>query len=50
MSTDHDISYGWYLKSEDGQRNIEVVCVYLLVSYIACIVSNIYIYTLYRYQ
>ena len=25
MSTDHDISYGWYLKSEDGKKDVEVV-------------------------
>ena len=25
MSTDHDISYGWYLKSEDGKKDLEVV-------------------------
>ena len=26
MSTDHDIGYGWYRKSEDGKKDVEVVC------------------------
>ena len=38
MSTNYDISYGWYLKSSNGQRNIEVVylavyCITLLSMY-----------------
>ena len=25
MSTDHDIGYGWYRKSEDGKTHVELV-------------------------
>ena len=25
MSTDHDIGYGWYRKSEDGKTDVELV-------------------------
>jgi hypothetical protein len=34
MSTDHDISYGWYLKSEDGKKDVEVVPVQRTKSHI----------------